>query len=211
MLTSIELKPGKRWHFGIVGLYWLSFFLPVEVNDRGQLYGFHLFFLGLFCCWVIPAGVLESFHDIGRPGSFDPHSENVRFVLAVSAWLANPVFWIGLGCWLNGRWRAAGIAGVVAFLLGSGFYLFGDVFPGRIGVAYYVWLSSMGVLAAAGWNFHAKGWQAKRDVLARLAEPYPARRTEIAQAGPEDNEDSPHIFHRSGDPGPDGIVPHEPL
>jgi hypothetical protein len=62
-----------------------------------------------------------------------------------TAWLANPIFWLGLTLFVLGQGLAAATAAMVAVLLGSR-YVFN---PGVI-VGYYVWLGSMALLLFAG-------------------------------------------------------------
>jgi hypothetical protein len=64
----------------------------------------------------------------------------------------------------------------------------------------------MGLLAVAGWWFHGKGGQTKRQVLDRLAELYPPKRTEIDSTGPIEKEENIRDIPISPGPSTDGIV-----
>jgi len=63
----------------------------------------------------------------------------------LSAWLANPLLWLGLACLLAGRLGAAGVAGVVATLLAAV-----EMWPWSAEVTWlaggYLWLGSMALL-----------------------------------------------------------------
>ncbi len=68
------------------------------------------------------------------------------FVIGIPMWLANVVFWIGLYHLSHSRYGSASTAGFIALLLAlSESWLFGT----ELAIGYYVWVSSMAVLAAA--------------------------------------------------------------
>ena len=97
-------------------------------------------------------------------------------------WAANPVFWFGLSRLSQGRYHAAGAAGLVALLLAlSESWLCGNLEAG-----YFVWAGSMAVLALAGlcrepaepptgWR-HRPAWLPGGEA-SRIASPFLARRS----------------------------------
>jgi hypothetical protein len=69
------------------------------------------------------------------------------FFFCLPMWSANPVFWVGLVRLSQGRYRSAGMAGVLAVVLAL---LECWMFHRELAVGYLVWVSSMGTLALAG-------------------------------------------------------------
>src|SRR5262245_26712287 len=68
-------------------------------------------------------------------------------VIYLPMWLSNPVLWIGCGYCVDGRWKAERIWGLLAILRSISEVWFWDDPPES---GYYVWVSSMVLLAAAG-------------------------------------------------------------
>jgi hypothetical protein len=65
-----------------------------------------------------------------------------------AAWLANPAFWVALGCALLGRGHASALAAAVGVALGlAALPRYAAVVGGQPG--YWLWLAGIAVLAAA--------------------------------------------------------------
>src|SRR5262249_44684409 len=69
----------------------------------------------------------------------------------VVGWVPNPLYWIGIALLLSGRWRAAGVAGLAAFVMAAiWWWPFGWEGGGRLLYGYYIWWGSMGLLVLVG-------------------------------------------------------------
>jgi len=68
-------------------------------------------------------------------------------IVYLPMWLANPTLWFGCLRYGEGRWKSARNAGLLAVLLGVSEVWMWD---GRPEIGYYLWMSSMVLLALAG-------------------------------------------------------------
>lgn len=141
----------------VVGLYAMSFFLPVTrgfINLRG---------------WeaiLVVAGALFT------PSIPTRGVDDADWILTFLGYLPNPLVWIGIVLLVLGQWRLAAVAGAIALAFGI-IWMF-DVGGGKLDVShshvgYYCWLASMAALAAAGMTIDRlrsagvdgyRGWQA---------------------------------------------------
>jgi hypothetical protein len=69
------------------------------------------------------------------------------FVICIPMWAANLVFWAGLAELCLGRYRSAGLAGLVAVVLALSECW---MFTAELRVGYFVWVGSMALLAFVG-------------------------------------------------------------
>ena len=128
----------KVCFFGALGLFALSFLLPVETTYNG---------------WsAMMIGLNVPFE--GEMNPFDRERGLCRF-LSFLACLANAAALIGFGSWLARKWRLALGSGFAALALAlplqlTAVWLTSDPYRELLGHGYWVWLSSFLVLALAG-------------------------------------------------------------
>jgi len=72
---------------------------------------------------------------------------SLLFAIGIPMWGANPVFWYGLYHLAQGSYRAASRAGTIAVVLALSECW---MFAGELSYGYFVWVSSMGMLALTG-------------------------------------------------------------
>jgi hypothetical protein len=133
----------QTWTVAVaVGLYAVAFLLPAAYpfadGKFSRLYGSWVDFR------IDGAGAFHlGWNALTAVGDWDLE----RAPLA-AAWLANPAFWVALGCALLGRERASALAAAVGVALGLAVLpRYSAVVVGQPG--YWLWLASMAVLAAA--------------------------------------------------------------
>jgi hypothetical protein len=135
MMPNSELRVARRLCLLVLGLYLLSFILPVTVFQGGHVRGYVLFLYGLKSVIDLGVGVDEA-------------------SVVAPAWFANFVFWYGSWALWHARWRAAAWAGFFASVpsLLCGWILIIEWYDhdSRPGLSLYLWLSSMVLLLAGG-------------------------------------------------------------
>jgi hypothetical protein len=74
---------------------------------------------------------------------------SLLMVITIPMWLANPLFWLGLGLLFGRQWQAARFYGILAMALGlSESWLFWN----ELSAGYFLWVGSMSLLTLAGWS-----------------------------------------------------------
>jgi hypothetical protein len=130
--------PDRFVAFGLsvtVGLYVLSFFLPVTTVFDKELRGWDAFL-------VMACVPFE-----------DPPPTTGDLIQVIFEWLPNPFFWLGIVLLALRRWHAATASGIIAVLGALSCLVdFGNrsFELGMFGPGYYVWLASMALLAGLG-------------------------------------------------------------
>src|SRR5262245_25067720 len=128
-----------------LGLYGLSFVLPVDLNHTGG-HGLGLFLYG---CFGLMMAVFGSIHALTHPQA-GAWTEIGQMWLAVLPWFANLVMWFALAQFRLENGRAALGKALAASLLASGFVLLPFMLDRTWGFslspAYLAWVGSMVIL-----------------------------------------------------------------
>jgi hypothetical protein len=77
------------------------------------------------------------------PLHFENDSRYFESLALFGAWLANPVFWVGLGCVCRGRYIGTGLGGIAALIIGL--LCMREAFL----IGYYFWVCSFALLVLA--------------------------------------------------------------
>ena len=134
-----SIARGDDWIPLAIGVvYLLAFVAPITLSETSYAGGFILFLWGAWFTSLFPFLFWE------QPGIW----------LLVCCWLANPLFWIGLGL-IGSRVRssrlAGGVLGVFAVLAALLWMAPGDPSSGKmVGPAYLLWCGSFVMVALVG-------------------------------------------------------------
>jgi hypothetical protein len=127
----------ENWTRFLIGaVYLLAFVAPISLEDSPYMTGHILFLWGAWLTVLFP---------------FAFGQESGAWLLVV-CWLANPLFWIGLGL-IGSRLRSSrllgGVFGVFA-VLASLLWLWDVSLRRAVGPAYWLWCGSFVLLAIVG-------------------------------------------------------------
>jgi hypothetical protein len=145
---SIRLSSAGWLSKWVALVYGISFFLPVWQGNDPASYGFWAFVMGFVWFLIMLAGLAQI---LLQPHNLDLTAANIAAIVALAAWLANPVFWFGLASLSSNRCRRAMVLGMIALLLSFSFWHVNPNDVLDLSWGYYLWVTSMALLMFAGW------------------------------------------------------------